>query len=52
MPGLIWFAGLGSIVSVLMRLTTLDVGREISWWMLVISGGGRPFVATAFAFVI
>jgi hypothetical protein len=51
-PALIWFAGLGSIVSVLMRLSTLDVVREISARILVISGTGRPFVASAFALVV
>jgi hypothetical protein len=51
-PALIFFAGLGSIVSVLLRLSSLDVVREISRPILLISGLGRPFVASSFALVI
>ena len=49
---LIFFAGLGSTVSVLLRLSKLDVAREILRTVLFISGMGRPFVATAFALVV
>ena len=51
-PALIFFAGLGTIVSVLLRLSTLDVVQEISRPILLISGLGRPFVASAFALVV
>ena len=51
-PALIFFAGLGTVVSVLLRLSTLDVVQEISRPILLISGMGRPFVASAFALVI
>lgn len=51
-PALIFFAGLGTVVSVLLRLSTLDVVQEISPLILVISGLGRPFVASAFALVV
>lgn len=51
-PALVWFAGLGALVSVLLRLSKLDVVREISWPILLLSGLGRPFVASAFAVVV
>ena len=51
-PALLLFSGLGSIVSVLTRLNSLDLVKEISRPILMISGAGRPFVAGAFALVI
>jgi hypothetical protein len=51
-PALIFFAGLGSVVSLLLRLSALDLVKEISRPILVISGLGRPFVASAFALVV
>lgn len=52
LPTIIFFSGLGSIVSVLLRLSDLDVVKEISRSVLLISGTGRPLVASAFALVI
>jgi hypothetical protein len=51
-PALLLFSGLGSIVSVLTRLDSLDLVKEISRPILIISGAGRPFVAGAFALVV
>jgi hypothetical protein len=52
LPGLIFFAGLGAIVSVLLRLTSLDLVKEVSRTVLLVSGAARPFVASAFAVVV
>ncbi len=52
LTALIFFAGLGSIVSVLLRLSKLDVAKEVLRTVLIISGMGRPFVASAFAVVV
>src|SRR5262245_27683655 len=49
---LIFFAGLGSLVSVLLRLSKIDLANEVLRLILVISGAGRPFVAGAFALVV
>jgi hypothetical protein len=52
LPLIIFFAALGSIVSVLLRLSKLDMVKEISRSVLIVSGAGRPLIASAFALVI
>jgi hypothetical protein len=49
--GLMLFASIGTLTSVLMRLKDLDVGREVSKLILLISGIGRPFVAISSAVI-
>jgi hypothetical protein len=46
------FAGLGSITSVLGRLSSLDLRQETSDLMLVISGATKPLVAIVLALVV
>jgi hypothetical protein len=49
---LLVFAGLGSITSVLGRLSSLDLRQETSDLMLVISGATKPLVAIVLALVV
>jgi hypothetical protein len=49
---LMLFAGLGSITSVLGRLTSIDLRQETSDAMLVISGAAKPLVAIVLAIVV
>jgi hypothetical protein len=46
------FAGLGSVTSVLMRLSTLDLREETSRMLLILSGASKPLVAIAFATIV
>jgi hypothetical protein len=46
------FAGLGSVTSVLMRLSTLDLREETSRGLLMLSGASKPLVAIAFASIV
>jgi hypothetical protein len=46
------FAGLGSLTSVLMRLSTLDLREETSRMLLMLSGASKPLVAIAFATIV
>jgi len=46
------FAGVGSITSVLMRLSSLDLREETSRTLLMVSGASKPLVAIAFASIV
>jgi hypothetical protein len=46
------FAGMGSIASVLTRLSKINLKQETSNSMIMISGGTRPVVAILFAVVV
>ncbi len=46
------FAGLGSVASVLSRLSSIDLRQELSDFMIIISGATKPIVATIFAVVV
>jgi hypothetical protein len=46
------FAGLGSVTSVLMRLSTLDLREETSRTLLMLSGASKPLIAIAFAAIV
>ena len=46
------FAGIGSVTSVLTRLSSLDLREETSRSMLLLSGASKPLVAIAFASVV
>lgn len=49
---LVLFAGLGSITSVLGRLSAIDLRQETSDTMLVISGAAKPVVAIVLAVIV
>jgi hypothetical protein len=49
---LLVFAGIGSVTSVLMRLSTLDLNDETSKPLLMLSGASKPLVAVAFAIIV
>jgi hypothetical protein len=46
------FAGLGSVTSVLIRLSSLDLREETSRALLMLSGASKPLVAIAFASIV
>jgi hypothetical protein len=46
------FAGLGSVTSVLMRLSSLDLREETSRALLMMSGASKPVVAIALASIV
>jgi hypothetical protein len=46
------FAGLGSVTSVLIRLSTLDLKEETSRVSTMVSGASKPVVAIAFASIV
>jgi hypothetical protein len=46
------FAGLGSVTSVLMRLSRLDLREDTSRSLLMLSGASKPLVAVAFATIV
>jgi hypothetical protein len=46
------FAGMGSIASVLTRLSDINLKQETSRFLIMISGGARPVVAIFFAVVV
>lgn len=46
------FAGMGSVTSVLSRLSTIDLREETSKFMVVISGATKPVVAIFFAIIL
>ena len=46
------FAALGSMTSVLMRLSTLDLREDTSRMLLMLSGASKPLVAIAFATIV
>ena len=46
------FAGLGSIASVLSRLSSIDLRQEPSYVMVMLSGATKPIVAIIFAIVV
>jgi hypothetical protein len=52
LAGLLLFAGLGSIASVLTRLSEIDLRQETSTYMLLVSGATKPVVAVVFALVV
>jgi len=52
LPTILMFAGLGSMVSVLLRLSKLDLVKEVSRAVLLVSGFARAFVAAAFGIVL
>jgi hypothetical protein len=47
-----FFAAIGSVTSVLTRLSTIDLDQEISRGLLLLSGVARPAVAVSFAAAI
>ncbi len=46
------FAGLGSVASVLSRLSSIDLRQEPSDFMIILSGATKPLVAIIFAIVV
>jgi hypothetical protein len=46
------FAGIGSVTSLLTRLSTLDLKEETSKAMLMLSGASKPLVAIAFTSIV
>ena len=46
------FAGIGSVTSVLIRLSSLDLKEETSKFLLMLSGASKPLVAIAFASIV
>lgn len=46
------FAAMGSVTSVLIRLSTLDLKEETSRTLLMLSGASKPLVAIAFASIV
>ena len=46
------FAGIGSVTSVLIRLSTLELNEETSKTLLMLSGASKPLVAIAFASIV
>lgn len=46
------FAGMGSLTSVLIRLSTIDLRKELRTKFVVMSGAARPLVAICFASVV
>src|SRR6266852_3465465 len=50
--GLFAFAGMGTLASVLSRLSSLDLGQRRSARIVVISGASRPLVAIILAIVV
>ena len=46
------FAGIGSVTSVLIRLSTLELNEETSRTMLWLSGASKPLIAIGFASVV
>jgi hypothetical protein len=46
------FAGLGSIVSCLTRIRSLDLREETSRWVVALSAAARPVIAMGFASVV
>jgi hypothetical protein len=46
------FAGMGSVTSVLIRLSNLDLAEETSRTLLMLSGASKPLVAVAFAIIV
>ena len=50
--GLFAFAGMGTLASVLSRLSSLDLGQQRSQLILFISGASRPLVAIILAIVV
>ncbi len=51
-PLILLFAGMGSITSVLTRLSSIDLRDQASVWMIYISGMARPVTGLFFALVI
>jgi hypothetical protein len=49
---LVLFAGIGSVTSLLQRISSIDLREEINRSFVFISGGSKPFVATAFAIIV
>jgi hypothetical protein len=52
LPLILVFAGMGSITSVLTRLSSIDLRDQTSRWMVVISGMARPVTGACFAVVV
>jgi ABC-type transport system involved in cytochrome bd biosynthesis fused ATPase/permease subunit len=46
------FAGVGSLVSVMTRLSSIDLRAETSKSLVMLSAGSRPLVAVAFASIV
>jgi hypothetical protein len=46
------FSGMGSIASVLTRLSSIDLRQQTSNFMILVSGGTRPIVAIFFSVVV
>jgi hypothetical protein len=46
------FAGLGSVASVLSRLSSIDLRQEPSHAMIILSGATKPIIAIIFAIVV
>jgi hypothetical protein len=46
------FAGMGSIASVLTRLSSIDLKQETNTFLIIVSGATRPVVAIFFAIVV
>lgn len=46
------FAGIGSLTSVLTRISSLDLGRETSNFSVFVSGFSRPLIAIFFALIV
>src|SRR4051794_15126232 len=46
------FAGVGSIASILTRLNNIDLKEETSRFLVLMSGGSKPLVATVFAVIV
>ena len=46
------FAGMGSIASVLTRLSSIDLDQDASNFLIIVSGATRPIVAIFFALVV
>jgi hypothetical protein len=52
LPTILLFAGMGSITSVLTRLSSIDLRDQTSLWMIIISGMARPVTGLFFALVV
>jgi hypothetical protein len=52
LPTILLFAGMGSITSVLTRLSAIDLRDQTSHWMIIISGMARPVTGLFFALAV
>ena len=46
------FAGIGSLTSVLMRISSIDLRKETGQWDVIISGFSRPVVAVSMSLIV